>query len=454
MSAAATAPQNKVTVTDAGPSRKKLLIEIPAGAVSEKLKEAIDNLAAAAVLPGFRKGHVPRRLVEKRFASSLREETKQQLVSQAYQAAVEEHKLKVVGQPSSEAFNKAEIIDGKPLSVEIDVEVMPEFELPKLDGIAIKKPTFDVNDAQVEDELKKICINEGSLEAREDAEPGDYLTGHAVMTGPKGEEFYNINGAVVQVPPTDKNGKGMILGIMVDDFSKQLGLPKPGASVTIKAKGPEQHEIEGVRNAALTMTFKVDRIDRIIPAPAETMVAALGFPDEAALRQAIQGRLRQRALVQQQVAMRQQLSKHLMDATKLDLPERLTANQAARTLERRRVELMYRGFEPHKIEEHIAELRSASSAEAERELKLFFILNRAAEELKVQVNEGEMNARIAQLAAERNIRPDKLRQEIVQKNQAGVIFQQIREHKTMDQILAKAVVTDVSPEEYEKSLKA
>lgn len=453
MSAAATAPQNKVTITDAGPSRKKLQIEIPAAAVSERLKDAIDALAANASLPGFRKGHVPRRLIEKRFAASLRDETKQQLVSQAYQAAVEEHKLKVVGQPTSEQLAQAEIVEGKPLSIEIDVEVMPEFEMPKLDGIAIKKPTYDVSDDQVADEFKKICINEGSLESRDNPEAGDYLTGHAIMTGPKGEEFYNINGAVVQIPTADKNGKGMILGIMVDDFSKQLGLPKGGETVTIKAKGPEQHEIEGVRNAALTMTFKVDRIDRIIPADTAAIVAALGFPSEDALREAIKGRLRQRAMVQQQVAMRQQLSKHLIESTKLDLPERLTANQAARTLERRRVELMYRGFEPHKIEEHIAELRAASSVEAQRELKLFFILNRAAEELNVQVTEGEMNARVAQLAAERNVRPDKLRQEIIQRNQVGVIFQQIREHKTMDQILAKAVITDVSPEEFEKSQK-
>jgi trigger factor len=346
-------------------------------------------------------------------------------------------------------------VEGKPLSIEIDVEVMPEFEMPKLDGIAIKKPTFEVTDAQVEDELKKICINEGSLESRDNPEAGDYLTGHAIMTGPKGEEFYNINGAVVQVPATpDKNGKGMILGIMVDDFSKQLGLPKAGETVTIKAKGPEQHEIEGVRSAALTMTFKVDRIDRIIPAELATIVAALGFTDEAGLRDAIRARLRQRAMVQQQVAMRQQLSKYLLDSTTIELPEKLTAHQSARTLERRRVELMYRGFEPHKIEEHIAELRAASSVEAQRELKLFFILNKAAEDFNVQVSEGEMNARLAQLAAERNVRIDKLRQEIVQRNQVGVLFQQIREHKVMDMILSKAAITDVSPEEYEKSLKA
>lgn len=453
MSAAATAPQNKVTITDAGPSRKKLKIEIPAAAVSERMKDAIDALAASATLPGFRRGHVPRRLIEKRFASSIRDETKQQLVSEAYKAAVEEHKIRVVGQPSSDQIGQVEVVEGKPLSIEIDVEVLPEFTMPKLEGVAIKKPTYDVADAQVEDELKKICINEGSLESRDNPEAGDYLTGHAIMTGPKGEEFYNINGAVVQVPAKDKGGKGMILGIMVDDFSKQLGLPKAGETVTIKAKGPEQHEIEGVRNAALTMTFKVDRIDRIIPADLATIVAALGFTDEASLRDAIRARLRQRAMVQQQVAMRQQLSKYLLDSTTIELPEKLTAHQSARTLERRRVELMYRGFEPHKIEEHMAELRAASNANAVRDLKLFFILSRAAEDLHVRVDENEINNRITQIAMQRGVRPEQLRQELIRTNQVGGLFQQIRDHKTMDAILAKASVKEMPMDDYNKMVK-
>lgn len=444
---------NKVTVTDAGASRKIIKIEIPAEAVTEKLREAIDALAAEAQLPGFRKGRVPRRLIEKRFGSSVQTDAKNQLVAAAYQQAVQEHKLEVVGDPTSEQMGKAEMVEGKPLAVEIEVEVMPKFELPKLDGIAVMRPMVEITDAMVTDEIRKLCINEGSLEQRDVPEPGDYITGHGIMVGKDGQEFYNINGAVVQVPTPDKNGKGMILGVMVDDFSKQLGLPKPGETATIKVKGPENHEVEGIRNNDLTITFKVDRVDRIIPAPADQIVKAFGMETEQQLADTIRTRLRQRALVQQSSAMRQQVARHLIDGTKLELPERLTAQQSARNLERRRVELMYRGFEPHKIEEHIAELRNASSIEAQAELKLFFILSRAADELKVRVDEGEINSRIAQLAWERNQRPEKLRQEIIQRNQVGVIFQQIREHKTMDAILSRATISDVSVEEFEKKMK-
>lgn len=452
--AAVTERPNKVKITDAGPNLKKLSIEVPAETVSAKLQESLNMLATQASLPGFRPGKAPRQLIEKRFGEGVKSETKNQLVAAAYQQAIEEHKLKVVGDPTSPELDKVELNSGKPLAFDIEVEVMPEFTVSGIDGIAVKKPKVDVTPAMIDEELNKLCINEGTLESRDKAEPGDYLTGHATMKGKDGTEFYNLNGAVVQSPTADKNGKGMILGVVVEDFAKQLGSPKAGDTITIKTKGPENHEVEGIRNNDLTITFKVERVDRILPAKIEDIVAASGLGGEEQIREAIGNRLSQRLMVQQQVVMRQQIAKHLVDSTKLDLPARLSAKQSARLLERRRLELMYRGIDPQKIEERIAELRAATSAEANRDLKLFFIMNKIGEDLNIRVEEQEINGRIAQMAHERGVRFDKLRTELIQKGQIGGIFQQIREHKTMDALLAKAQVTEMSPEEFNKEMKA
>jgi len=448
--ATATERPNTVSISDAGPSRKKISIEVPAETVTEKLKESLDTLSVEAEMPGFRKGRAPRALIEKRFGPSLREEAKRQIVSAAYTKAIEEHKLKVVGEPTSEMLEKLDLESGKPLAFDLEVEVMPEFEMPSLEGIAVKRPLIEVAASAVEEEINKLRINEGRLEGLEAPDAGDYLTGRGIMKGKDGTEYYNINGAVIQLPTADKGGKGMVLGIMVDDFDSQIGRPKPGETVTIKAKGPEQHEIEGVRNNDLTITFAVERADRIIPAPIEDILAQYGFQSPDQLRDAMRQRMQQRVMVQQQTVMRQQVAQNLLDNTKMDLPERLTAGQAARTLQRQRLEMMYRGFEPATIEERVAELRNASQDLARRELKLFFILNRAGDDLNVQVTEGEINGRISQMAMERNVRPEALRQELIQRNQVGGIFQQIREHKTFDAILAKAVISDMPADEFNK----
>jgi trigger factor len=445
---------NAVKLADAGPSCKKLSIEIPAEVVAEKIKDSLETLSVEAELPGFRKGRVPRWLVEKRFGPALKKEAKTELVASAFNKAVEDLKLKVVGQPGGGNLDKAEIVEGKPFAFEIEVEVLPEFDLPTLEGIAVKKPIIEITDEMVTEELGKIAVNEGTLESREEGEAGDYVTGHAVMKGDKdGTEFYNLKGAVVQVPTKDKKGKGMILGIMVDDFAKQLGTLKPGDTATVKATGPENHEVEGVRNADLTITFTADRVDRIIPAPIESLQSAFGVPDEAQLKDLIKTRMTQRVQVQQQGAMQQQIAKHLIDHVKIDLPQRMTAQQAARTLEKRRLELMYRGVEAHKIEEHMAELRTASSQAASRDLALFFILHKAAEELKINVSDSEINSRIAQIAFQRNVRPEQLRQELMRTNQVSGIYQQIRDHKTLDVIVSKATVTELPADDYNKQVK-
>lgn len=442
-----------VSVTDAGPSRKKLKFSIPASRVDEKLTNALDTLAGVAQLPGFRPGKAPKGLVQKRFGTAMKSEAKSELVTAAYQAAVEEHKLKVVGEPFSAELGKQDLAPGKPFEFELEVEVVPEFDLPGLEGLDVKKPILEVSDAAVEEEINKVRINEGSLDSREKPEAGDYLTGHGVMKGKDGTEFYNIKGCVVQKPAADKNGKGMILGVLVDDFDKQLGSPKAGDTVTIRTKGPENHEVEGIRGNDLTVTFTVDRIDRIVPADMNAVVAMFGMQSEAQLRETVKARLQQRVAVQQQVAMRQQISKHLVDATKMELPQRMAAFQTARVLENRRMELMYRGVDPMKIEEHMAELRTASGTVAQRDLKLFFILHKAAEQLNITVGEDEILNRIAQMAYERNMNPAKLRDEIVARNQVGAVFNQVREHKTMDAILAKAKVTEMPVEEYNKLMK-
>jgi trigger factor len=446
---------SNIRVEDAGPCLKKVTITVPAATVADRLSGSFDSLALEAELPGFRRGRAPRKLVEKRFGGAVKGETKNQLVSAALRQAVEEHKLRVVGDPTSQDLGNVEITDGADLNFSVEIEVIPEFDLPALDAIEVKKPVIDVTDAMVDDELLKMRVNEGTLEERQNPEAGDYLTGKALMKADAdGHVFYDLNGAVVQIPTPDKNGKGMILGVMVEDFAQQLGLPKAGDTATIKVVGPANHEVERLRGTPVTVSFTVDRIDRIIPADADKIAQGLGFEGVDALKGALRQRLQQRATVQQQVAMRQQIAKHLIDNTKMDLPQRLTAAQSARSLERRRLELMYRGFAPHQVEEHVAELRAASSENAARELKLFFILNRAADDLKVSVDESEMNARIAQMAYERNLRPEKLRQEIIQRGQAGMVFQQIREHKTMDAILGKAKVTEVPADEFNKTVAA
>lgn len=444
---------NKVEITDAGPCLKKLSIQIPAETVDQQLGLSLDTLINEAALPGFRKGRAPRRLVEKRFGSAMRGEAKKQLASAAFSQAVEEHKLRIIGEPASEDFDKVEVVPGKPMDLEFEVEVVPEFDMPSIEGIDIKKPVIEIQDQTVEREFERALKNEGELEPQDTPQHGDYLTGHAVMKDADGVTHIDLREAVVQIPEKGED-KGMILGIMVDDFATQIKLPKPGESFTVKTKGPDQHETEAIRGADLTITFQVDRADRIIPATPESIAERYGLESPDAVKQIVRERIEQRAQVEQQTAMRQQIARYLLDNINFDLPERITAGQAQRNLDRKRLELMHMGHDPATIETHIAELRAASQDSAARELKLFFILERVASEQSVQVTEAEVNARIHQIAVNRQARPEKLRQELISTGRIGNVVQQIKEHKAMDVILNKAKITEVPAEEFNSLMES
>jgi trigger factor len=442
-----------ITVSDAGPCLKRVAVAVPAAEVDARLSESLDAVTAQAALPGFRPGRVPRRLVEKRFGEALKSEARNAIVQAAMEKAVADHKLKVLGNPSSDDLKDAELKAGQAFKFSMDVEVLPDFVLPGLEGIAVKRPAITVPDAMIEDEVKKICINEGDLEERQSPEAGDYLTGKGVMVDDAGTKHYDIDGAVVRVPLPEDKGRGMILGVMVEDFAKQLGLPKAGQTATIRVKGPENHEVEALRGKSLTITFDVARCDRIIPASIDAVVAKFGFESADKLRELVAARLQQRARVRQQIVQHQQIAKHLLDSTTMQLPAKLTASQAQRALDRRRFELMYRGVDPAKIEEHIAELRAASAAQASRDLKLFFILSQAAEALNVQVTQQEVNAQITRLAMERGEKPQKFFEELQRNNRLSMLVQQVRDHKVLDAVLSKASVDEVSEDDFRKYAK-
>jgi len=142
MSTTATHPY-EITLEEAGPARKRIKITVPADVVSAKIEESLGTLRNQTVIPGFRKGKVPASILERRFGSSVREETRNTLFAEAWTAAREEHELKVLGEPEPIGdVDEIKVEEGKPLSFTLEVEVMPEFDLPAFDNITLSRPLF------------------------------------------------------------------------------------------------------------------------------------------------------------------------------------------------------------------------------------------------------------------------------------------------------------------------
>jgi trigger factor len=152
-----------------------------------------------------------------------------------------------------------------------------------------------------------------------------------------------------------------------------------------------------------------------------------------------------------QQAMREQVNKFLLDSVQVELPKKLSDRQADRVVNRRAIDLMMRGVPREQVEASVERLRHGAQDEAVRELKLFFIMQKIANDMNVDVDEAELNGRIAMLAAQRGRRPEKMKQEMAKDGSLANLYVQMREQKAVDRILEQAQVEEVDVSEMSKA---
>jgi trigger factor len=440
-----------VKIEDAGPARKVLTIEVPAAAIAAKLEDNFRSLQNEAAIPGFRKGHAPKKLLERRFGSDIRKEVCSQLVGESYTAAVEKNELRVLGEPDIKDAANLKLPESGPLSVTIEIEVVPDVTLPELKGIAVQKPVFVVTDEQVDAEIARFGEMYGQPKPVERTSHNDYITADITIKGEDGSVLVEQKAQQMVVPGEQRKFKGVVSGIVIEDLGNLLNDKQPGDVVTVTAAGPEGHETEKLRGQKLAIDISIQRIERLEPMTAAQLTEAMGLENEAALRGRVKERLDQQAANQQRSAMAGQVVKHLLASVELTLPEKLSARQAEGILRRRAMEMMYQGSKPADIEQNLADLRASSQETAQRELKALFILDAVARKLEVEVSEAEVNGRVAELAAQRGVRPERVREEMSKGGQLEQLYVQIREEKAVLKVLEDAKVSDIGIEEWNKS---
>ena len=431
--------QYDIKIEDAGPATKKVTVSIPKERVSEKLQEQFKELRQQAAIPGFRPGHAPQKLIEKRFSGDVREQVRRSLISESYEQAVEKNSLNVIGEPEFDNPQALELKEDAGLSYSFSIEVQPEFKLPELKGLKVKRPKIEVTDENVNQAMQNLREQQGTLVPVEDrgVENKDHLTADVVIRQGDRELMRQDDMSFVARP-------GRIAGVDVVDLDKQLEGLKGGESRTIKVKVPDTHPNEQIRGQEINVEFALKDIKRLEEATIDQeFLESLGFANEQELRDALREQMVERINNDVQQSMREQVNKFLIESVNIELPARLSGRQEERIISRRAVDLMMRGMPREQIEQHVGQLRGGARDEAVRELKLFFVLQKIASDMNVDVDEAELNGRIAMLAAQRGQRPEKLKQQMAKDGTLANMYVQMREQKAVDQILKDAQVEEV-----------
>ena len=431
-----------VNVEDAGVATKKVTVTVPADRITGAIAEQFADLKQNAQLPGFRPGKVPANLIQKKYAKEVRDQVTQTLLRESYQQAVTKNNLQVLGEPSFENEADIKLPESGDLSYTFSVEVQPEFSLPEFAGLNIKKPKIVVNDEHVSQAMKNLREQQGTLLPVEDRGVAENDAVEADIKVHVGEEqVVEQNGFQFYVRKPLK-----LFGLTVEDTGGLDG-KKAGETGEITATIPDTFQREDLRGKEAKVTIEIKDIRQLELAEInEEFLEQLGFKDESELNEALREEMETRVKNDIQNAMRDQVAKALLENTTLDLPAKLSQNQEMRIVQRRAMDLVQRGVPQEQIGANLEILRGGAGDEAARELKLFFILQKVAEQLEVDVSNGELNASIAEMAEQRGERPEKVRQKMQQDGTMSNLYLRLRELKAIDKILEKATIEEVEPD--------
>ncbi len=431
--------QYAIKVEDAGPATKKVSVEIPQEKIQEELGKQLKDLRREAAVPGFRVGHAPAKLIEKKFGNEIKEQVRRALISESYQQAVEKNNLQVLGDPEFDASANIGLPAEGPLNYAFEVETQPEIVLPNLTGIAVKKPKIEVKDENVEQAMSNLREQQGTLVPVEDRgiEAKDYLSADVHLKVDGNVVAHQHDAQLVARP-------ARIGGIEVADFDKQVEGAKAGETRSFNVKGPENHPNEAVRGKDVQMEVTIKDIKHLELAEiTPEFLEDLGFENEQEIRDALREQMVERIDYDIAQAQREQVSKYLLENTTLELPTKMSAKQVDRVVQRRAIDMLTRGVPQDQVMAQLDQIRYGAAEEAGRELKLFFILQKIAGDQKTDVNEEELNGRIALLAVQKGERPEKVKQEMSKDGSLSSLYIQMREQKALDEILKSAQVEEV-----------
>ena len=436
-------PAYEFQAEDTGTLKKTVTVTVPQERIDAKRDELFGELGQSAQVPGFRIGRAPKRLIEKRFGKEVSQDVRNSLVGEALGYVSENADFRTIGEPDLE-LDDIELPDDGEMTFSFEIEVGPQFDLPDLTGIAIEKVALEVTDERVDGYIDQVRQRQPKFEESSEgpAAERDIVIAETKVT------VEGIDSPVESKDTPLRVSAGQIEGLPLLELGKELVGKTAGDTASMEVAVPESHPNEEWRGKQAAIDITITRLRRrILPEIGDEYAKSLGFDSMEEFRQYVREQMEARLAAETTQAMRNQVGQYLLDNTKVELPPAFAARHTAQTLQRRYVDLMYQGVPRDRIDEHMTELQAAAESESARSLKLQFIVSKIAEAKDIEADEGEINSRVAEIAAKNDRRPDRVRHELEQNGSMSQIEAQIIEEKAFDMLLEDAEITEISREE-------
>lgn len=377
-----------------GPCRKKVAVTIPSERVRAEYDRQYGEINRQVALPGFRKGHTPRKLLEKRFARHLSDDVKEALVRQALEALTRDKQVEPLRPPSIDVA-RLEVDPGRPLAFEFELLTRPEFATPAWKGLEMKVAPVSVSDAEIDAGIDAMRRRESRLEpAGEDAVVGDEDVLVVDWTATAGEAVVaQDQGAYFPL------GRGMLGGFPAAELETALRGRRAGATASAKVQAFPDDPREAVKGKEVTLSATLKEVRRfVLPALDAEWLKRHDFDDVAELRADARRQIQRGKTRERDAQAEERLVEQVVAAAKIDLPDEILSAEVDGWAARRRQELAEEGVAEDELEGRVAADRPAARRELEGELKRFFVLDRIAREEGIAVGEQELGQALQEIA--------------------------------------------------------
>ena len=436
----------KTELKEISPTRKQIDIEIDADAVRQVYDRVSDNYAKAATVPGFRPGHAPRAVVRTRYKDQIRTEVLRELLPNAVQDAISEHKLEALGEPELNLENNEGLdqLGQKAISFNVNVEVLPEIKLEKYKGLEVARRTRPIKDEDIDRVIEQLRENSASLEPVEDrgAQVGDTVTAnyHGVFVNEPDAEPINVEDVDVVL-----GGAGI-----VQEITDNLTGTKPDDEKTFLVNYPEDFSAKGLAGKPINYTVKVNAVRvKVLPELDDEWAQSLGDEVEslADLRAKVRSDLEAQAKDEAEGKMRSDLVRQLVEAHQFELPERLVEHQTEHRLESVVRDMIGQGIDPRNPNLDWDKARDSLKDQAGYDLRGSLLLERIADAEKIEVSPQEIDDEIARIANTSKQTPEQVKAVLTKQGGERSIAGRLRNRKALEFLVANAKVTDQEWEE-------
>ena len=384
----------------------KLTINVSAEELEKALDSAYKKQKGQISVPGFRKGKVPRAMIEKMYGAGVfYEDAANILMQQTYPAAIDESGVDIVSRPTVDVV---QIEKGKEFIYTAEVAVRPEVTLGKYMGVTVTKIDTTVTDEEVDAELE----NQRNKNARTVT-----VTDRPVAEGDTA--VIDFEGFVDGVAFEGGKGENHPLEIgshtFIDTFEDQLVGKNTGDEVEVNVTFPEKYQAEDLAGKPATFKVKINEIKtKELPELDDVAQDAAGVDTLAEYKEELKKNLTEKKETEAKKTKEDEAIKKIIDKSKMDIPEAMINTQCETMVEEFAQRIAQSGLTMEQYLQFsgmtVDQLKEQVRPEALTRIQSSLVLEQIAKDENIEATDADVDAEVEKMAKAYGMEPDKLKE--------------------------------------------